>query len=113
MKIRNRRFQEHVPESMGEGGAFGFRLLVSPIAGRLRHLPPATFRVGHEWVSAGQPVAVIEQGTHSIEVRSPIEARVGAVLVLDGEPVVQGQPLMWLEQEPEPEPAPGGPGRLR
>jgi len=113
MKTRDRRFHEPAPESMGESGAFSFRLLVSPVTGRVRHLPPATFRVGHEWVSAGQAVAIVEHGSEEVEVRSPIEARVGRMLVTDGEPVVQGQPLVWLEQDPGPSrvrPVPG-PGR--
>jgi len=104
MRVRSRRYQEPAPESMGEGGSFGFRLLVSPISGRLRHLPPAQFRVGHEWVSAGQAVAVVEQGARTTEVRSPVEARVGRVLAADGEPVVQGQPLVWLEEDPSTAP---------
>jgi biotin carboxyl carrier protein len=88
------------PESMGEPGGFGFRLVVSPAAGRLQHLPPARFEDGEEWVSAGQPVAVVEQGSVAIEVRSPIEARVAGVLVRDGEPVAAGQPLVWLDDSP-------------
>lgn len=86
------------PDSMGESaGVFGFFLVVSPAAGRLRHLPPVQFHDGQEWVSAGQPVAVIEQGTTTIEVRSPIDAMVAGILVRDGEPVQPGQPLVWLE----------------
>jgi acetyl-CoA carboxylase biotin carboxyl carrier protein len=90
------------PDSMGESGVgFGFRLIVAPVAGRLRHLPPARFHQGEEWVSAGQPVALVEHGTASHEVRSPIEGKVAGVLVRDGEPVQAGQPVVWL--------MPGGP----
>jgi biotin carboxyl carrier protein len=88
------------PDSVGESVGLGVRLLVSPAAGRLRHLPPAQFHGEHEWVSAGQPVAVIEQGSRSVEVRSPIDARVAGVLVRDGEPVLPGQPLVWLDEAP-------------
>jgi biotin carboxyl carrier protein len=88
------------PDSMGEPGGFGFRLLVSPVAGRLRHLPPNSFEDGEEWVSAGQAVAVVEQGSTAVQVRSPIEARVAGVLVRDGEPVAAGQPLVWLDEAP-------------
>jgi biotin carboxyl carrier protein len=102
MTLRSGRSQLHevLPDSMGEGGTFGFRLLVSPTAGKLRHLPPARFDDGEEWVSQGQPVAVVEQGSVSIEVRSPIEARVAGILVRDGEPVAAGQPLVWLDDTP-------------
>jgi biotin carboxyl carrier protein len=83
---------------MGESeGAFGFFLVVSPAAGRMRHLPPVRFLDGQELVEAGQAVAVIEQGSVSIEVKSPIEAKVAGILVRDGEPVQPGQPLVWLE----------------
>ena len=86
------------PDSMGESaGGFGFFLVVSPAAGRMRHLPPVRFHDGQEWVSAGQPVAVIEQGSMDIEVKSPFDAIVAGILVRDGEPVQPGQPLVWLE----------------
>jgi biotin carboxyl carrier protein len=89
---------EATPDSMSESaGVFGFFLVVSPAAGRMRHLPPVQFHDGQEWVSAGQPVAVIEQGAVSIEVKSPFDAVVAGVLVRDGEPVQPGQPLVWLE----------------
>jgi biotin carboxyl carrier protein len=90
----------------GESVGLGVRLLVSPGAGRLRHLPPVEFHDGAEWVTAGQAVAVVEQGRVAIEVRSPIDARVAGILVRDGEPVALGQPLVWLEEVPRrPRPA--------
>jgi biotin carboxyl carrier protein len=85
---------------MGEPGGFGFRLLVSPAAGRIRHLPPVKFHDGHEVVSAGQAVVLVEQGAVAVEVKSPIEARVAGMLVRDGEPVQPGQPLVWLDEVP-------------
>ena len=89
---------ESTPHGVGElAGGFGFFLVVSPAAGRLRHLPPARFHEGDEWVTAGQAVAVVEQGSVTIDVISPFEARVAGVLVRDGEPVQPGQPLVWLE----------------
>ena len=93
---------ENLHASLGEPGGFGFRLLVSPASGRMRHLPPAEFRDGDEWISAGQAVAVIEQGPSEVEVISPIDARVAGILVRDGEPVIQGQPLVWLDAVPIP-----------
>jgi biotin carboxyl carrier protein len=108
MAQRNPRpvLHEVAPDSMGESGGFAFRLVVSPSAGRMRHLPPVDFVDGMEWVSAGQAVAVIEQGSTSVEVRSPIDARVAGILVRDGEPVAPGQPLVWLD--PAPRRAAGG-----
>jgi biotin carboxyl carrier protein len=92
--------QHEQTPATGESVGLGVRLLVSPGAGRLRHLPPVEFNDGAEWVAAGQAVAVVEQGRTSVEVRSPIDARVAGILVRDGEPVAQGQPLVWLEEAP-------------
>jgi biotin carboxyl carrier protein len=73
------------------------RVVVAPAAGRLRLLPPLSFRGGHEWVEAGQAVATIEQGARAIEVVAPAAGGVAAVLGLDGEPVVRGQAVMAIE----------------
>ena len=91
---------ENQSHPVGESIGLGVRLVVSPSAGRLRHLPPARFEAGKEWVSRGQAVALVENGSVSIEVRSPIEGKVAGVLVRDGEPVAQGQPLVWLDDSP-------------
>ena len=53
---------EVAPDSMGEPGGFGFRLLVSPSAGRIKHLPLPGSMTGYEWVSRGQAVVLVEQG---------------------------------------------------
>jgi biotin carboxyl carrier protein len=91
------------PHLLGEtGSGFGFRLLVAPGPGRIRHLPPVRFHDGSEWVAAGQPVALIEQGSVTVEVCSPVEGRVAGVLVREGEPVMAGQPLVWLDDAPRP-----------
>jgi biotin carboxyl carrier protein len=74
----------------------------------MRHLPPVRFEDGVEWVAAGQAVAIIEQGNSSVEVRAPIDARVAGILVRDGEPVMPGQPLVWLDEAPRPASPPGG-----
>jgi biotin carboxyl carrier protein len=78
--------------------ALGFRLVVAPAAGRVRHMPPAQFQDGEEWVSAGQVVALIEQGPSWVPVESPVGGRLAGVLVRDGTPVLPGQPLLWLDQ---------------
>ena len=93
-----RLIEESIPEESGEPGGFGFRLIVSPAPGRMRHLPPVQFHEGEEWVSRGQPVAVIEQGDLAVEVVSPVGARVAGILVRDGEPVLKGQPIVWLDE---------------
>jgi biotin carboxyl carrier protein len=95
-----RPLSPEVSGSLGESVGLGVRLLVAPASGRLRHLPPSQVHGGEEWVSAGQPVALIEQGSASVEVQSPIDARVAGVLVRDGEPVMKGQPLVWLDEAP-------------
>jgi biotin carboxyl carrier protein len=106
-----RLIEESISEHVGEpGGGFGFRLIVAPAAGRMRHLPPVRFHEGDEWVSVGQPVAVVEQGNIAVEVVSPVEARVAGVLVRDGEPVLKGQPIVWLDESSR---RPDGEGRDR
>jgi biotin carboxyl carrier protein len=85
-------------QSAGGVSALGFRLVVAPAAGRVRHMPPAQFQDGEEWVSAGQVVAVIEQGPSSARVEAPVPGRLAGVLVRDGAPVLPGQPLLWLDQ---------------
>jgi len=47
-------------------------------------------------------VALIEQGSITVEVCSPVEGRVAGVLVREGEPVMAGQPLVWLDDAPRP-----------
>lgn len=108
------RQQEVPPSSQGESLGLPIRMVVSPAGGRLRLLPPATFHDGQEWVSAGQTIAVVENGPVIHEVRAPHEARVAGVLVRDGEPVAPGQPLVWLDETAVPPVPPGqarrGPG---
>jgi biotin carboxyl carrier protein len=89
----------HDPGSppIGESATLGFRLVVSPAAGRLRHLPPARFHEGEEWVSPGQPLARVHRGSVTVEVCSPVGGRMAGILARDGEPVVPGQPLVWVE----------------
>jgi biotin carboxyl carrier protein len=84
--------------SVGESLGLPVRLVVSPAGGRLRLLPPSRFHAGEEWVTAGQRIALVENGPVVHEVRSPSDARVAGVLVRDGEPVAPGQPLVWLDE---------------
>jgi hypothetical protein len=78
-----------------------FRVLVSPGSGRLRFLPPRRFARGVELVDAGQPVARLQQGRQDVIVRAPVTGTVSAVLGLEGEPVVAGQPVLAIEPSPE------------
>lgn len=85
------------------------RVVVAPGPGRLRLLPPRSFRGGFEWVEAGQPVARLEHGRLRLELRAPVRGRVSAVLGLEGEPVAAGHAVMAIE----PEAAPPGDPRAR
>jgi biotin carboxyl carrier protein len=87
-------FDESIGESIWLGGV---RMVVSPAAGRFRHLPPVDLHDGVEWVTPGQAIAVVEQAGTVAEIRSPIEARVTGFMVRAGEPVMVGQPVVWLE----------------
>jgi biotin carboxyl carrier protein len=84
--------------SVGESVGLPMRLVVSPGAGRLRLLPAARFQGGDEWVDAGQAIAEVTNGPVVHTVTAPHDARVAGVMVRDGEPVAQGQPLVWLDE---------------
>jgi biotin carboxyl carrier protein len=75
------------------------KVVVAPAAGRLRLLPPTRFRDGSEWVEAGQPVARLEQGPRDTVLHAPVGGRVAAVLGLEGEPVIAGQPVLAIDPE--------------
>ncbi|MDP8956728.1 MAG: hypothetical protein M3N24_07205 [Actinomycetota bacterium] len=77
------------------------RLVVTPMAGRIRFLPPARFVGGREVVDAGQPLARLEQGRHQTMIRTPVRGAVSSVLAIEGEPVVPNQPLFAIEPEDE------------
>ncbi len=107
----HRHHEQHEQQgSLGESVGLGMRLVVSPAAGRLRLLPATRFHGGEEWVSAGQAVAHVENGPVVSEVRAVREARVAGVLVRDGEPVLQGQPLVWLDETARRSPRGGSEG---
>jgi biotin carboxyl carrier protein len=96
LPTRNRRSSAEDPDA--GFSPLGFRLVVAPAAGKVRHLPPAQFQDGEEWVDAGQVVAVIEQGSSSVDVESPVAGRHAGILVRDGTPVFPGQPLLFLDR---------------
>jgi biotin carboxyl carrier protein len=43
-------------------------------------------------------VAVIEQGSSSVDVTCPVDGRLAGVLVRNGTPVFPGQPLLFLDR---------------
>jgi biotin carboxyl carrier protein len=81
----------------GEVGALPIAVLVAPVPGRVRVLPPRHFRGGREWVEPGEPVFRIDHGGGSDAILAPMSGAVGGVLTRDGEPVKAGQPLAWME----------------
>jgi hypothetical protein len=84
----------------GERTEIPIQILISPVGGRLRILPPERFGGGHELVDIGQAVAVVELGDRTEHlVRSPVRGRLGAVLGREGELVTPGQALAWVERE--------------
>jgi biotin carboxyl carrier protein len=75
------------------------KVVVAPTAGRLRLLPPRSFRNGSEWVEAGQAVARLEHGSRNTFLRAPVDGRVATVLGLEGEPVLPGQPVFAIDPD--------------
>ena len=86
-----------IDQDHGEKTSLPITLVVSPSGGRLRFLTPRRFDRGREWVEAGQPVARVERGDDADLIRSPSRGRLGGVLGRDGEPVVAGQAVAWVE----------------
>jgi len=103
---------EHAAAAHGESIGLPMRLVVSPAPGRLRLLPAAQFHDGHEWVSAGQAVAEVTNGPEVHPVVAPHDARVAGVMVREGEPVAQGQPLLWLDETARRPTEPGSKGEV-
>jgi len=101
---------EHAAAAHGESIGLPMRLVVSPAPGRLRLLPAAEFHDGHEWVSAGQAVAEVTNGPEVHPIVAPHDARVAGVMVREGEPVAQGQPLLWLDETARRPTEPGSKG---
>lgn len=85
----------------GEHTRLPITLIVAPSAGRLRILPPRRFHHGREWVDPGQPLLRIERRAGSDTVLSPVGGRFGGVLGREGEPVIAGQAVAWVEAASE------------
>jgi hypothetical protein len=87
---------------LGEAGRLPIVLIVSPASGRLRILPPDTFRGGREWLEKGQPIAEVVHGPgrEPEQVLAPYRGFMGGLMGRDGEPIRQGQPVAWMESVP-------------
>lgn len=77
----------------------GLRVVVAPVAGRVRLLPPRAFARGRELLGEGQAVAVIDGGGDETTVISPVPGLLDGLLVHEGEPVQTGQALMVVRME--------------
>ncbi len=71
----------------------GLRVVVAPVTGRIRMLPPRSFSGGRELLGVGQPVAVIDGGGGETTVTAPVGGVLDGLLVHEGEPVHRGQAL--------------------
>ncbi len=76
----------------------GLRVVVAPVTGRIRMLPPQDFRGGREAVGLGQAVAIIDSGGGETAVTVPVEGVLDGLLVHEGEPVRTGQALFVVRQ---------------
>lgn len=72
----------------------GLRVVVAPVAGRVRLLPPQDFSDGRELLGLGQALAVIDGGGDRTTVTAPVSGLLDGLLVHEGEPVQPGQPLL-------------------
>jgi biotin carboxyl carrier protein len=72
------------------------RVVVSPCSGRFHPLPPESFTTEGEWVEPGQVLAQVRNGDTVVEVRSAFRGWVMGMLALDGQPVKDGDALLWI-----------------
>lgn len=77
----------------------GLRVIVAPVAGRVRMLPPRAFARGRELLDEGQAVAVIDGGGFETTVVAPVSGLLDGMLVHEGEPVHTGQALLVVRTE--------------
>jgi biotin carboxyl carrier protein len=72
------------------------RVVVSPCSGRFHPLPPESFTTEGEWVEPGQVLAEVHNGETVVGVRSAFRGWVMGMLALDGQPVKDGDALLWI-----------------
>ncbi len=77
----------------------GLRVVVAPVTGRVRLLPPKSFARGREHLDKGQAVAVIDGGGGKTTVNVPVGGMLDGMLVHEGEPVQMGQALLVVRTE--------------
>ena len=72
------------------------RLVISPCSGRFHPLPPETFTTEGEWVTPGQVLARVHDGSRVHPVESFCEGWLMGMLALPGQPVGRGEALFWI-----------------
>lgn len=72
------------------------RVVVAPVSGVFRPLPPDVGAVEGDVVQEGQPIGVLEGLGTRTEVRSPFRGRLMGMMVHHGERVREGEPVAWL-----------------
>jgi biotin carboxyl carrier protein len=72
------------------------RLIVAPVGGRFRMLPPEVITAEGEVVSVGQAIGVVERPTDEVPVLSRYQGFLMGMLALPGERVRPSQPVAWL-----------------
>ncbi len=77
----------------------GLRVVVAPVTGRVRMLPPRAFARGRELLGEGQAVAVIDGGGGQTTVTVTVAGLLDGMLVHEGEPVQMGQALLVVRTE--------------
>jgi biotin carboxyl carrier protein len=76
----------HVPE----------RLIVAPVGGVFRLLPPEVVTTEGEIVEAGQAIGIVERPVDEVRVVSPHNGFLMGLLVVAGERVRESQPVAWV-----------------
>lgn len=86
------------PATDGMASTMRERVVVSPTAGRFRALPDEEFTTEGEWVERGETVGEIDKGQDLVPVRCDFQGWVMGALAVHGQPVTEGEALLWIRR---------------
>lgn len=84
------------PPTAGLHDTVGVRLVVSPCNGRFSPSLGNGVTWDGEWVERGQTVGEVDTGDEMVAVRSRFEGWIRGSLALEGQPIREGDALLWL-----------------
>src|SRR4051812_43131831 len=97
MRMREDEASVHFSKSTGGADSLGIAVLIAPVTGRARLLPPRRFVGGREWVDVGEPILQLIEGGRVVDVPAWLGGWFGGMLCRDDEPIEAGSPVAWIE----------------